>query len=369
MIFTRKLLGAVALLACAIPAFAQGTWTQSGPLARYYTSAIYDVSTDQMVVFGGNSGTAALNDVWSSPNIVKAGQQVTSYPFLFQQVFPVGTAPAPRFGHGAAYDGVSNHMMVFAGASSTTSCFNDYWLLDDANSSGGTPSWVQEAPSGTPPPARRNFVAQYDSSSNTLVVFGGSNCASGYLSDVWVLSNANGGPGTPTWSQLSPAGTAPTARENASAIYDSTNHVLTLFAGDAGGSGLSDVWSLSNANGEGGTPTWTHITPTGTAPSARTGQVSVYDSVNNRMIMYGGVTTLTGTVPLGDTWVLTFANNIGGTPAWISEKATGTAPTLRFHSGFYNSSYNNLVVWGGENQITGASYNDRIFALSVANDL
>ena len=369
MIFTRKLLGAVALLAFAMPVFAQGTWTQDGPPARYYTSAIYDSVTDQMVVFGGYSGTVPLNDLWSVPNIVKAGQQVTTYPYHWVQEFPTGTAPAARYGHGAAYDSVSNRMILFAGASSNTSCFYDFWLLDDANSTDGTPSWVQEVPSGTPPPARRNFVAQYDSSSNSLVIFGGSNCASGYLSDVWVLSNANGEVGTPTWTELSPSGVGPTARENASAIYDSTNHVLTIFAGDAGGSGMSDVWSLSNANGDGGTPTWTHITPTGTAPSARTGQNSVYDSVNNRLIMYGGVPTLTGTVPLGDTWVLTFANNLGGTPAWISEKVTGTAPTLRFHSGFYNSSYNNMVVFGGENQITGAQINDRTFILTVANDL
>lgn len=369
MILTKKLLGAAALLAFALPAFAQGTWTQDGPLARYYTSVVYDSAIDQMIVFGGYTGTAPLNDVWSVPGVVKAGQLTTTTAYHWVQNFPTGTAPAARFGHGAAYDSVSNRMIVFGGASSNTSCFNDFWLLDDANAASGTPSWVQEVAAGTPPTARRNFVAQYDTSSNSLVVFGGSNCASGYLSDVWVLNDANGGTGTPTWTQLSTSGVGPTPRENASAIYDSTNHVLTIYAGDAGGAGMSDVWSLSNANGDGGTATWTHITPTGTAPSARTGQVSAYDSVNNRLIMYGGVTTLTGTVPLGDTWVLTFANNIGGTPAWISETVTGTAPTLRFDSGFYNSSYNNLVVFGGENQITGAIYNDRTFLLTVANDL
>lgn len=346
------------------------TWTQDGPPARYYTSDVYDVARDQMIVFGGLQTTGVpLNDVWSVTGIVSAGQTVTTTPYDFVQIFPTGTPPAARYGHAAEYDSVSNRMILFGGGVSATSCLNDLWLLDTANSVGGTPAWVQETASGTPPPARLNFVSQYDTSSNTVVIFGGSNCAGGYLSDVWVLSNANGNGGTPTWTQLTPAGVGPTARENASAIYDSTNHVLTLFAGDAGGAGLSDVWSLSNANGEGGTPTWTHIVPTGTAPSARTGQSSVYDSVNNRMIMYGGVATLAGTIPLGDTWILTFANNIGGTPAWISEKVTGTAPTIRFHSAFYSSSYNNMVIFGGENQITGATVQDRTFILSVANDL
>lgn len=347
---------------------ATSTWTQDGPLGRTHTSTVYDTSADQMVVFGGlPSSGVPLNDVWSVTGIVSAGQTVTTTPFHWVQVFPTGTAPSARYGHGAAYDSVSNRMILFGGETSSTSCLNDYWLLDNANSS-STPSWVQMAASGTPPPARSNFTSAYDSTSDSFIVFGGSNCASGYLSDVWVLSNANG-VGTPAWTQLSPSGIAPTARENASAILDSTNDVLTLYAGDAGGNGLSDVWSLSHADGQGGTPTWTHIVPTGTAPPARTGQSSVYDSKNNRMMMYGGVNALAGTTDLEDTWILTFANNIGGTPAWISEKVTGTAPQLRFHNAFYNSSYDDMVVFGGLNQIAPSPYNDRVFILSVANDL
>jgi hypothetical protein len=362
---------AAAFLALLMPALAMGqTWSQDGIPGRYFTSAIYDVSTDQAVVFGGLSATTvALGDIWSGPKIVNAGQMVTTYPYHWVQLFPTGTAPSARYGHGAAYDSVSNHMILFGGATTSTNCLNDLWELDDANSASGTPAWVQVIASGTLPAARRNFVSAYDTSSNSLVIFGGSNCASGYLSDVWVLSNANGEVGTPTWTQLTTAGVAPTPRENASAILDSTNNVLTLFGGDAGAAGMADVWSLSNANGQGGTPTWTHILPTGTAPVARTGQSSVYDSANNRMIMFGGVTTLTGAIPLGDTWILTFANNIGGAPAWVSEKVTGTAPTIRFHSSFYNSTFNNMVIFGGENQITGAQVQDRAFILSVANDL
>src|ERR1035438_8583886 len=39
-------------------------------------------------------------------------------------------------------------------------------------------------------------------------------------------------------------------------------NVLTIYAGDSGSTGLSDVWTLSHANGTGGTPAWTHIVPT-----------------------------------------------------------------------------------------------------------
>lgn len=367
--FKKFFLPAAALLALLMSPFAYAqTWSQDGPAPRFHTSAVYDVVTDQMVVFGGVTATGSIGDLWSSPKLVAAGQAVTTTPYHWVQLFPTGTAPSARYGHGAAYDGVSNHMMLFGGQTSASACLNDFWLLDDANSADGAPAWVTMSPSGLLPSARTSFVSQYDPTTNSLIVFGGANCASGYLSDVWVLSNANGGPGTPTWSQLSPAA-GPSARENASAIYDSTNNVLTIYAGDAGSTGLSDVWTLSHANGTGGTPVWTNIVPTGTAPMARTGQSSVYDSVNNRMIMYGGINALTGADFLEDTWILTFANNIGGTPAWSLVKVSGTAPQRRFHSAFYNAADNDLIIFGGESQISASPWDDRTFILSVANDL
>ena len=286
------------------------TWTQDGPAARYYTSAIYDGATDQVVVFGGQSSTGPLNDVWTVPGIVAAGQASTTTPYHWVQLFPSGTPPAARYGHGAAYDSSSNRMIVFGGGTSSTSCMNDTWVLDDANSSTGVSTWIQLFPTGTPPPARLNFNTAYDPSTNSLIVFGGSNCAGAYLSDVWILSGANGESGTPTWAQIIPSGGGPSARENSSAVYDSVNKVLTVFGGDAGSGGLSDVWTLINATAS--TPAWTQLSPTGTAPSARTGQSAVYDIANNRMIIFGGVTTLTGIQPLGETWILTFANGIGG---------------------------------------------------------
>ena len=75
------------------------TWTQDGPAPRYYASDVYDVSTDQMVVFGGlQMSGAPLNDVWSVSGVVAAGQIVTSTPYHWVQVFPTGTAPSGSSG-------------------------------------------------------------------------------------------------------------------------------------------------------------------------------------------------------------------------------------------------------------------------------
>jgi hypothetical protein len=344
------------------------TWTQDGPAPRLHTSAVFDSVTDQMVIFGGmpDSGVP-LNDVWGNQQIVANAQEAE--PNLdWTPVFPTGTAPTARSGHNAFYDSNSGNMVVFGGASSTA-CLNDLWALEDANSSEGIPNWSSLATAGTLPPARANHSGVYDATANVMIVFGGTNCTGGYLNDVWTLSNANGIDGTPTWTELFPSGTAPAARENSSATYDSTNHVLTIYAGDNGGTGMSDVWTLTNANGQSGTPQWTELSPTGSkAPEARTGQSSVYDSVNNRMIMFGGVNSVNGTGYLNDTWILTYPNNIGGTPAWISLKVTGTAPLRRFHSAFFDSQYDDMIIFGGESQVTPAA-DDRTFVLSEANGL
>ncbi len=344
-------------------------WSQDGPAPRAHQTGVYDSVTDQLIVFGGQqSGSLGpLNDVWSEPSVVSSGQ-VSQVSTNWVQVSPSGTPPTARFGQTGLYDSSSNRMIIFGGATSPTNCLNDLWILDDANSAHGKPDWLSITASGTLPPVRMNQTAVYDQAQNTMIVFGGTNCSSGYFSDVWVLSNANGEGGSPTWFQLSPSGTPPAARENSSAIYDSVDNVLTIYAGDTGGSGFSDVWTLSNANGQGGTPHWTELSPSGTAPNGRTGQSTVYDSINNRMIMYGGINAINGTRFLYDSWVLTYPNGIGGTPAWSQEKVTGTAPERFFHSAVYSSSYNCLVVFGGDSQIESLP-DDHIFILSVANGI
>ena len=85
--------------------------------------------------------------------------------------------------------------------------------------------------------------------------------------------------------------------------------------------------------------------------------------------MYGGNNSLTGTAYYGDTWILTFANGIGGTPAWTLEKVSGTAPQRHFHSAFYVPTDNDMIIFGGQSMISQSPWDDRAFILSVANDL
>jgi len=204
--------------------------------------------------------------------------------------------PTRRCAHSAIYDPVRDRMVVFGGAGDR-GYLNDVWALSLA----GTPAWTRLTPSGTPPGIRYAHSAIYDPVRDRVVVFGGSPGA-GYFNDVWALSLA----GTPAWTQLTPTGTPPSGRLCHSAIYDPVRDRMVVFGGrEYWAPLLDDVWALSLA----GAPEWTQLTPTGTPPSARNRHSAVYDPVRDRMVVFGGATY---GVNLNDVWALSLA----GASAW-----------------------------------------------------
>ena len=348
-----------------------GQWSAHGPGPRDLHTAIFDSATDGMIVFGGTDyGTINYNDVWVNVDVISSTCQPTCQ-LIWNFENPSGTPPAPRSGHSAVYDSTNSRMVVFGGAEGFPSpCANDVWVLENANGVAGSPAWVQLHPSGTPPPAREGHAATYDPVANTMTIFGGSNCDGSYLGDTWVLSNANGLGGTSKWKQLSPSGSLPTARAYVSAAYNSSANTLTVYGGtdDPASNFLSDVWLLSGANGTGKTSSWKQLLPQGTAPPARYGAATGYDSTNNRMIINAG-NTPEGL--LGDTWILENADNAGGTPTWMALAPSHAGSQIYFHSGVYDPTSNEFVAFAGlfHKAPTPTTADDHVFVLTLANGL
>jgi Galactose oxidase, central domain len=115
-----------------------------------------------------------------------------------------------------------------------------------------------------------------------MIVFGGANCGgvATLLQDVWVLTNANGMGGTPTWIPLNPPAPLPAGRSQHNAVYDPNANTMTIFGGcDDGIMDVpNDVWVLNNANGLGGQPQWAQLFPTGTPPAARCSAAAAYSA-------------------------------------------------------------------------------------------
>ena len=110
------------------------------------------------------------------------------------QLAPLGTAPSGRAAPTAVYDPSSNEMIIFGGDQSrgyNNGDTNDTWVLTNADGLGGAPQWIQLAPTGTLPPQRGGCGAAYDAANNRMLIFGGSsNWGAGHaFNDVWVLEN------------------------------------------------------------------------------------------------------------------------------------------------------------------------------------
>lgn len=267
--------------------------------ARDSASVIYDPATTNLTVFGGKSlPVSCYNDAY-----ILFGATGSSPTWV-----PVpGTGPAARGGASAVYDRVSNEMIVFGGRCNAT-LYNDVWVLENANGDGGVPTWRQLTTSGTPPSARAFHSAAYDWNTNTMIVFGGRDSSSADLNDTWVLSNANGVGGTPAWTQLSPYGALPPARETQTAVYDPKLDRLMIMGGASNGPVVSDAWVLYNANGMGAAPTWVPLTFNTPAPEARGGATAVYDDNTGNVTLFGGQPNVG---LLNDLWTLQNAIGIG----------------------------------------------------------
>jgi hypothetical protein len=330
------------------------SWTQltpSGgpPNARAGASAIFDTATSQMIVYGGGRCTD-FGDTWSL---------TLSGTLQWTQLNPSGSLPSARVGHTAVYDSANSRMTVFGGGLGCTApCSNDTWVLSNTNSVTGSPAWTQLSPTGGPPVPRIFHTAVYDPGSNRMIVFGGNNCYSAgaeFYNDVWILTNADGLGGAPVWTQLTTAGTPP-GRENHTAVYDSASNTMTVFGGYNAGGFLNDVWNLSNANGSGGTPAWSKLTPSGTSPSVRAGSAAVYDPTSNRMIVFGGSDSTSKN--FSEIWILSGVNGAGSS-SWALLSPSGAPPAGREElAAIYNPLSNEVVIYAGAANGAPAPYSD-----------
>ena len=306
----RDVVGAPAVLAT-------NPWSALPPPALWVHSTIYDPIRDRLVVFGGQGYDGSTNDVWAF--------YLSGIPH-WTRLQPSGTLPSARAFHSAVYDTASDAMIVFGGNDGTAK--NDVWKLSFA----GNPTWTKLSPSGTPPSPREWHVAVLDRARNRMLVHGGMNGGT-RLGDVWALSLS----GAPAWTQVAAGGTSPGGRSAHCALFDQAGDRMLIFAGlNSSGMATGSVWALTL----GGTPTWSQLAPTGTAPTARYGASARYDALRGRALFFGGGT---GAPNTSETWAL----SLTGTPAWTLLPAPNPPQGRQFHTSAYDPFGDRLLVFGG----------------------
>jgi hypothetical protein len=272
------------------------TWTDitpgagSAPALRRTPVSVYDPAGHRMITWSGQGASNGFfNDVWEFDLTTNA----------WSEFAPAGGPPNIRYGAAGVFDPVAGDLVTFAGFTNLGR-FDDVWRFGAAGV-----TWTDASPV-TNPLERCLHSASYDSQGHRLIMYGGQNA--GARDDIWAFDLTLN-----TWTELTPV-SRPPGRWFAAHIYDAANNRATIFGGNTGSEVKNEVWVFDLW-----TNAWTELSPTGTPPSAREGAVAIYDGANDRMVVFGG----SNGTDFNEVWSL---DNLSDTPthAGYTAPATGT---------------------------------------------
>lgn len=173
--------------------------------------------------------------------------------------------------------------------------------------------------------------------------------------EIQTAPSPSGGAG---WSAITVPSDALYRRVEPRAIYDSVNHRTVVFGGLYHVTEFNDLWSLA----DGVQSNWEPIFPAGPIPHVRWAPSLIFDPVRDRMIMFGGISGQSPPLQMfGDLWQL----SLGGVPTWSNLATQGTPPTPRGgQTAVYDPVRDRMLVFGGYD---GDRRNDT-WELSFATD-
>lgn len=198
------------------------SWTRlfpagSPPSERSNCAGIYHPGRNSIILFGGDGNSVPnFDDTW----------ELKLDSLRWSEIVISGLEPGPRGGYAAAFDRITNCLIIFGGRGGGQ-FYNDVWALDLTP---GNEHWTELYPTGSIPMERAGFAYGYDGRTKKLYIFGGWNSNAGLLfDDVYVLDLTS-----LTWTQLFPIGEGPFMRRNPSGAYDFFNDNFIIFGGDLG---------------------------------------------------------------------------------------------------------------------------------------
>lgn len=190
----------------------------------------------------------------------------------------VGTKPSARFGEAIYHE--AKNVFIFYGSPFNETNY-DTWMFNLSDH-----KWTQVS-LNTHPSATRGFAMVYDSSTDEVVLYGGSKTdytQNNPLSyETWKLNSSL------DWVNVTNISNRPPALFFPSMAFDSNRNVVVMFGGfksfTMGSQDMSNhTWEFVSS-----TNTWTNKTSSITgAPSSRQGAAMAYDSDNEYIVLFGG---------------------------------------------------------------------------------
>jgi N-acetylneuraminic acid mutarotase len=282
--------------------------TAASPQPRRNATAVYDQIGNRMIIFGGQSSTGNLNDVWAF--------DFTTSEWL--ELSPAETAPSPRFGHNAVYDLRSRRMIIWSGQG--VGFFNDVWAFDLVSN-----TWQELGTMSPKPNARYGSAAVYDEVNHRVVMYAGFTNL-GRFDDTQAF-NLSGN----SWVDLTPPGEKPQRRCLHTASYDAPRNRMIMYGGQSIGA-LDDLWAFDFQSNS-----WTNLTQS-LRPPGRFLSASV--CIDNKFYVFGGTT---GVENSNETWMfdLTLLK-------WAKIDAGALLPEQRNgHTAILIPQENSIAVFGG----------------------
>ncbi len=317
------------------PTFSPSGW--SGLQARSYSGMAWDDKDGLLIDFGGGHGSYLGNDVdLFNPSVT-----------TWTQAYPPEFAPYVSGGSTSTdpYTALTNGTLPIPSAVQANTptgkpwCAHTYQAM--AFNNNGVmlyidlrlTTWTYTPSGGWVKMSPSATPTAWDSLGNSLV----------YCPDIdtFVLFTPGGqtwtykytGSLTAPWTQIT--GTGPSSRQHHAMAYDSVNHKVVLFGGDSGGD-RNDTWLFDTIS-----KGWTNAMPSGQIPPPREAHGLAYDSKNGVVIAYGGRFVSGNTVTLlDDMYMYQVASN-----TWLQVQQPALRPSaagngLIFGGFVYSPKYN-----------------------------
>lgn len=143
-----------------------------------------------------------------------------------------------------------------------------------------------------------------------------------------------------------------------SMVWDSRRHRALMFGGVGDFENLKaypGVWQLVS----GAAPHWEPFDVAGGGPPPRSGMCAVYDSLRDRVLVFGGLDAFGS----NELWQLSLA----GTPAWsLLDASAGATPPARWAATMVLDAQDRLVLYGGEGNAAVSDPDVYLLPLGVA---
>lgn len=178
------------------------------------------------------------------------------------------------------------------------------------------------APLFAQPTSRTNSRMAFDASQGSIILFGGATPAdsSKKRTELNDTWQWNG----VRWVQRFPAN-SPSGRSAFVMVYDSLRERILIYGGTRGATALAETWAYKDGN-------WTNLEPA-SPPPARRLSAAAYDPDRDRIVLFGGLNTAT----FFDTW------EFDGT-AWSLRQSSG--PELASPSMVYDEARDQMLLLG-----------------------